>query len=270
MTQTWINGLAADPTLSKDRGLQFGDGLFETIAVINGVPRLWERHFFRLQDGCERLGITCPDEAELKASINDLEINQDKAVLKLIVTAGSSSQGYARAGVASNVIFQVNEWPSAELYNDSNYAIKATVSSIQLAKQPMLAGMKHLNRLEQVLAKRLLPNEFDEAIVLDTDGNVVECISANIFIRLNDQWLTPKLDKAGIAGAMRTEVLAQATEAGVSVAETSITMEQLKQASAIWITNSLIGVHPVSAIDSLTFTSFELPSWMQRAQEIAL
>ncbi|MGA1008900.1 MAG: aminotransferase class IV, partial [Sedimenticolaceae bacterium] len=78
------------------------------------------------------------------------------------------------------------------------------------------------------------------------------------------------LDKAGIAGAMRTEVLAQAIEAGVSVAETSITMEQLKQASAIWITNSLIGVHPVSAIDSLTFTSFELPSWMQRAQEIAL
>ena len=270
MTQTWINGLAADPTFSKDRGLQFGDGIFETIAVINGVPRLWERHFFRLQDGCERLGITCPDEAELKASINALEINQERAVLKLIVTAGSSSQGYARAGGASNVIFQVNQWPVAELYNDSNYVINTTISSIQLAKQPLLAGMKHLNRLEQVLAKRLLPNEFEEAIVLDTDGNVVECISANIFMQINDQWLTPKLDKAGIAGAMRAELLAQAAAAGVSIAETSISMEQLKQATAICITNSLIGVHAVKTIDDLTFTTPELPSWMQRAQEIAL
>src|SRR6056300_1130070 len=270
MTHSWINGLAADPTLSKDRGLQFGDGLFETIAVINGVPRLWERHFFRLQDGCKRLGIECPDESEVKAAIDALEVNQDRAVLKLIVTAGSSSQGYARAGGTSNVIFQVNEWPAAELYSDSNYAIKATISSLQLAKQPLLAGMKHLNRLEQVLAKRLLPNEFDEAIVLDTDGHVAECISANIFIHLNDQWFTPMLDKAGIVGAMRTELLAQATEAGVSVAETSITMKQLKQATAICITNSLIGVHVVKSIDELTFPTPELPSWMQRAQEIAL
>ena len=270
MTHSWINGLAADPILSKDRGLQFGDGLFETIAVINGVPRLWERHFFRLQDGCKRLGIECPDESEVKAAIDALEVNQDRAVLKLIVTAGSASQGYARVGDASNVIFQVNEWPSAELYNNPKYTIKATVSSTRLAQQPLLAGMKHLNRLEQVLAKRSLPSEFDEAIVLDTDGNVIEFISGNIFIQLNDQWLTPKLDKAGIAGVMRTELLAQATEAGANIAETSMTMEHLKQASAICITNSLVGIHSVSALDSLTFTSFELPSWMQRAQEIAL
>jgi len=104
---------------------------------------------------------------------------------------------------------------------------------------------------------------------LDTDGNVIEFISGNIFIQLNDQWLTPKLDKAGIAGVMRTELLAQATEAGANIAETSMTMEHLKQSSAICITNSLIGIHQVSALDSLTFTSFELPSWMKRAQEIA-
>jgi len=270
MTQTWINGLAADPTLSKDRGLQFGDGLFETIAVINGVPRLWERHFFRLKEGCDRLGITCPDETELKASIDALEIKQDKVVLKVIVTAGSASQGYARADNDSNVVLQLNEWPTSALYNILNHPVSVTVSSVQLAKQPLLAGMKHLNRLEQVLAKRALPSGFDEAIVLDTDGNVIECISANIFVQLNDQWLTPKLDKAGIAGTMRSEMIAQAAEAGVMIAETSIAMDQLKQASAICITNSLMGIHSVTAIDDLAFPLIDLPSWMQRAQQIAL
>ncbi|MCJ7462618.1 MAG: aminodeoxychorismate lyase, partial [Candidatus Baumannia cicadellinicola] len=132
--------------------------------------------------------------------------------------------------------------------------LRLTINPVRLSRNPLLAGIKHLNRLEQVLIKAYLEREEgDEAIVLDTDENIVECCSANIFWRYGKKVFTPALNYAGVAGIMRQQILALLPQFGYSCEEVITGISTLEQADEIIITNALLPIAPVNSIGSYNY-----------------
>lgn len=177
-----INGQDSTTLSAQDRGLLYGDGLFETIAIRNGAPLRWERHLQRLMLGCERLGIPCPDVTTLTLESLDLCKGHDRAVLKLIVTRGVGGRGYrAPAQLQPTRILARHPWPD---YPDhARDGVRVRLCDMRLAQQPALAGIKHLNRLEQVLARAEWNDEdIAEGLLFDREDHVIEATMSNLFL----------------------------------------------------------------------------------------
>jgi len=246
-----VNGEATAAIAVADRALQYGDGLFETIAVRNGRLCLWERHMARLALGAERLGLPPPPEPLLRAEAATLAAGQANAVLKLIYSAGSGGRGYARPQPASpSRILQILPAPA---YPPSHWrdGVAARICDLRLAQQPRLAGIKHLNRLEQVLARREWNGaEFAEGLLLDQQDHVIEGTISNVFLVRGGRLRTPALDACGVRGVMRDRVLELATELGLTAEEGTVTLADLGEADEVFLTNSLIGVWPVVCLGS--------------------
>jgi len=244
-----INGKQTDQVSVLDRGIQYGDGLFETIAVIDGHCCLWERHFQRLCQGCERLGITVPDAAELFAEAEAAIKGHPKGVLKIIVTRGAGGRGYRpSANTSASRIVYYSPWPDyPEDYWKNGVSLR--ICSTCLGINPALAQLKHLNRLEQVLARL----EWDdlsifEGIMLDSDGRVVEGTMSNLFVIKNNILITPDLSRCGIAGVMRGLIIELAATLNIPVTIKDVGVDELKAADAIFISNSLIGILPAKEL----------------------
>lgn len=243
--QAWINGQPVDGITVADRGLAYGDGLFETIKVRNGCAPLLERHLTRLAEGCQRLMIPC----DMQVLRNELSIYMqqlDQGVCKLILTRGAGQRGYAMPEpCAPQRILQASslpQWPVAHRLQ----GIQLFACQLRLSEQPLLASLKHLNRLEQVLARAEWSNPaYAEGLLLDRQSRVVDCVFSNIFIVYNQQLLTPDLHSCGVAGVMRAELLARAQAAGFSVAVSDITLQQFLQADEVFTCNGLYGIWPV-------------------------
>lgn len=243
--QAWINGQPADSIAVADRGLAYGDGLFETIKVRDGRALLLERHLARLEIGCQRLMIPCDIQVlrnELSAYMQQL----DQGVCKLILTRGAGQRGYAMPDpcVPQRILqaSQLPRWPIAH----AQQGIQLFTCQLRLCEQPLLAGLKHLNRLEQVLARaEWSDSAYAEGLLLDRQDRVVDCVFSNIFIVHNQQLITPDLHSSGVAGVMRAELLARAEAAGFSVIVSDITLQQLRQADEVFTCNSLYGIWPV-------------------------
>lgn len=256
-----LNGEPSNHALGSDRGLHFGDGLFETIAVINGAPCLWARHFFRLQLGCERLGIALPAQDSLLVQVNSACRGHQRAVLKLIVTAGSVERGYARADHAQpNVLLRVSPWP--QHLNESAQPLTLDWCQTRLAEQPLLAGIKHLNRLEQVLARREFTAGQDEGVMRDYQDNVIEGVSSNLIVREGDAYRTPKLDHCGIAGVVRGLMLDMAKDQGIDFSEARLQSDDLLKADALYLSNSLMGVRAVGSLAAHSYPDSTLPPFL--------
>lgn len=250
-----VNGVETEFVPAQDRGFQFGDGLFETIAVIAGQPRLWLRHVARLTNGCERLSLPVPEASLLLTEIRRVAADRARTVVKIIVTRGTGSGGYAPAANTNpdpNRIVIARDWPAdpAEWDHDG---VPAMFCDTHLARNPRLAGIKHLNRLEQVLAQHEVSAKTGtgtgaEGIVCDTSGYVIETCRANLFAVFGDLLATPDLNQAGVAGVMRAEVMARATDAGIAVRESCFTPRELLAADEIFVTNALINVRPIRAV----------------------
>lgn len=245
-----IDGEARDRIDARDRGLAYGDGLFETIAVDGGVPLLWERHVQRLTWGCERLGLPLPDPALLAAETRHLCREADRAVLKLILTRGSGGRGYRPPQPATTTrILGLHPWPDyPAAWREEG--VRVRICDTRLAVQPALAGLKHLNRLEQVLARR----EWDdpaiaEGLMLDTAGRVVEGTFTNLFLVRDGVLRTPELSGSGVAGIMRDRVLETADGLGLPRVTGAVTLDDMAAAEEVFLTNTLIGIWPVQAID---------------------
>ncbi len=255
---------------ARDRGLQYGDGLFETLAVLEGGVRRFEAHWTRLLRGCEKLGIPAPGRSTVEAEIARLAGGQRRAALKLIVTRGVAGRGYASPADATPTrILWLNPWPSfpAEW---PRQGVIVRVCRTLLAEQPALAGIKHLNRLEQVLARRewTSTNEVDscaEGLMRDASGAVVCGTMTNIFAIQGGRLLTPPLDRCGVAGTVRAAVIAAAPGLGLAAEERRITLEDLCAADEVFLTNALIGVWPVRRIENRACRSGPLT---RRLQEI--
>jgi len=250
---TLINGEPGERVCVQDRGFQYGDGLFETLAVARGVPLLWERHLRRLLHGAARLGIgvTAETGTVLRAEADRLSQGAERAVLKIILTRGASGRGYApSADALPTRVVSLSPWADS-LSRTRGVSVK--FCNTTAARNRALAGIKHLNRLEQILARRELETNYDEGLMQDETGHVIEGTMSNVFIVSRGALLTPDLSYSGVAGVMRELVLERAPALSLACRVTTLTREEILNAEEVFLTNSLIGLWPVTRVESKTY-----------------
>jgi 4-amino-4-deoxychorismate lyase len=252
-----INGQPGDKISVHDRGLLYGQSLFETIAIADGKACLVAEHLQRLQSSAQTLGL--PVELDLVADdINTLASGQQKAVIRVTLTMGAGGRGYLNpSDPQPQRIASLHEFPQHPIENWRE-GINLGLSSIRLGLQPALAGLKHGNRLEQILARSQWPDNCSEALLLDQSGNVVEATQSNIFIIKNNILSTPNLELAGVAGVMRGFVLANANKVGVQAELVSLSLSDIEQADAVFLCNSVIGLWPVKQFQEQQYSDFAL------------
>lgn len=242
-----IDGELTSQLQATDRGLHYGDGLFETMLIRDGVPQLWSAHMARLAEGARRLLIPMPEETLLRAEAAQLCASQPQGVLKILLTRGSGGRGYRVPDeLLPSRILLCYPWP---LFPDFSQGVALRWCETPLSSNPILAGLKHLNRLEQVLAR----NEWQdkaiyEGLMCDIDGRVIEGTMSNLFVLKDGAILTPELSHCGVAGVMRERFMAMLAASGVSCRQATIRREDVNSADELMISNSLIGLVPVSAL----------------------
>ncbi|WIO75628.1 aminodeoxychorismate lyase [Porticoccaceae bacterium LTM1] len=251
-----------------DRGFAYGHGLFETVRVHDGQAPLWVKHRERLLAGCERLLISV-DPLEIDRKLNEVLASGDgkSGIAKLIVTAGVGGRGYQFSQscepVISGLYLPLPELPSKRAIE----GVAVRVCDYRLPDNPVLAGIKHLNRLDQVLARaEWSDSAVFEGLLMDARGSVIEATCSNLFARIDNELITPKLNCNGVSGVMRRVVLEELCQkAGIPCVEKEISLQQLIQSSEIFITNSLFGIYPVRKI----IEHCELPvgEWTKQLQQ---
>jgi len=242
-----------------DRGLNYGDGFFTTAKVINEKVEHWHFHKLRLIECQIRLGFPEINFEDLEATISKLCLSQKLSVLKVMITRGSGGRGYAQPQ-EQNPLIIISLLPYPSHYDGLKFeGLALEVSNVKLGLQPLLAGMKTLNRLEQVLIKQELSTKsWPEVIVLDLNNNVIETSIANLLYYSRGQWFTPKLDQAGIKGVFREYLMSK-----IKLNETRISLDELKNAQAVYCCNSLMGLVPIKSIQN-TYFDLELTLKLQK------
>jgi 4-amino-4-deoxychorismate lyase len=264
VTLSWVDGQPAEGMPVHDRGLAYGDGLFETIKVVGGRPERLDRHLHRLELGCTRLAIPC-DIAGVRSQLTAFSAALGEGVAKLIVSRGEGKRGYAPpAPCQPRIVLTGAPLPNyPEVYAEEGVRLYPCVT--RLAEQPALAGMKHLNRLEQVLARAEWQDpSFAEGLMRDTSGRVVECVFSNLFIVESGRLVTPSLERCGVAGVMREEVMERARQAGAPTQVRDLFIEQLHGADEIFACNSLYGIWPVRQLETSIWPVGPLTRKLQR------
>ncbi|WP_280552444.1 aminodeoxychorismate lyase [Halomonas sp. 25-S5] len=225
-----------------DRGVAYGDGLFETVLVRDGAPRLWEAHLARLARGCQVLGLPMPAEHRLAAPLIDAP--PGLAVLKLMLTRGSGGRGYASpAAPAPRLRWQLSPFvPDTARWKAG---VRVRHCRLRLGIQPVLAGLKHLNRLENVLARgEWADADIAEGLLCDSEDRLVEATCMNLFWQREGRLETPRLDRCGVAGTLRAVLLER-----LPIAEVDAAPGVLASAEAVWLGNSVQGLWPVARLD---------------------
>jgi len=245
MTLCWIDGAPGDSLSVKDRGLAYGDGLFETILVKAGQPLLFERHLQRLALGGRRLALGL-DLALIESECRGFAVQLVEGVMKLIVTRGDGVRGYAPAiDARPRRILQGSPLPAYPAAH-AEQGIKLFPCRTRLAEQPLLAGLKHLNRLEQVVARsEWSDTEHAEGLMRDTTGRIIEGVYSNLFLVKGGVLLTPDLSRCGVAGVMRGELLAQAEQINLPARALDLQLSDLQKADEVFVCNSVYGIWPV-------------------------
>ena len=235
---TLVNGIHQEHISTQDRGLQYGDGFFETIAVYQQSPLAINAHLQRLESACDTLGFSKPDlariESQAQSLINDNCAPSDKAVLKICYTRGVGGRGYKPPEQSEpTTIMNLTEWPA---YPDNirENGVKANFSEVITASNPLFAGIKHLNRLEQVIARDQMPDDCFESIMLDINQQLIEGTMSNLFIVIEDLMITPDLKLCGIDGIIRNEIIHSAHDIGYSIRIDNLRREDLFAADEVF------------------------------------
>jgi 4-amino-4-deoxychorismate lyase len=248
-----------------DRSLHFGDGLFETLACRRGRARFLSLHLDRLMGGCERLRIDIGDVSAIRREIEEAAAATGDSLIKLIVTRGPAvARGYGWSGTesATRVLLRY-AWPQedATAWLDG---VRVQIARMKLGENAALAGMKHLNRLEQVLARAEVPSkEAAELLLFSSSGFLISGTMSNVFIVRNGRLATPRVDLCGVAGVMRRVVLREAAKAGLAAEEGGLSEHDLNGADEAFLTNARIGVWPIRAIGSRALTIGEVTRRVQ-------
>lgn len=255
----WINGIPKAQLPLTDRAIHFGDGFFTTALLLNGDVPLLAWHLERLTLAAERLLFASFDADALRLEMLKAADSVGAGVIKALISRGSGGRGYSFSGcnVPQRIVFC---FPLPAHYRRWRHAgVCLSQSPVRLARNPLLAGIKHNNRLEQVLIRAHLDRDgADEALVLDTEGRLVECGSANLFWRQGRQVFTPSLCYAGVAGVMRRWVMSLLPALGYTVEEVIAGPEALITADEVFITNALLPVVPVREIGTRKYTDKSL------------
>lgn len=237
-----VNGREQNQIEIENRGLAYGDGLFTTAKIIDGKIQYLSSHVQRLLSGCEKLALFAPNKVELTEQLSFVAKRYDLAVLKVIITASSGGRGYARStNPINDLIIMVHDYPRH--YDDlAIEGITLGNSHQQMGINPMLSGLKHLNRLEQVLLRQELANtKEDDLVVTNVHNEVIEATSANLFFWLNGQLCTPDVTNSGVNGIMRQTILQEYPDTLIK----KVTLTELASSPAMFICNCVMGVMPV-------------------------
>lgn len=255
--------LAAD-----DRGLHYGDGLFETALLHGGRVRHLDDHLDRLSWGCDRLRIACPERQVLIRDIALVTQGHGEGVLKITVTRGPGGRGY-RAPERQKPTRIVALHSAPERPADPSTGITVRWCSSRLARSSMLAGLKHLNRLEQVLAQSEWEDTtIAEGLLFDTEGELVSATAGNLFLVREGQLVTPDLRYCGIRGVMRGRVIVTAMEAGMPVEEQPLWATDLEAADEVFITNAVRGIRPVGRLETREWATGPLTRQLAAALDL--
>jgi 4-amino-4-deoxychorismate lyase len=256
-----VNGQPQDSVSALDRGLSYGDGLFETIRLVGAQAPLWERHMQRLASGCARLRMPHPDPQQLWREVLQVSSAYPDAVVRITLTRGTGERGYAPPS-SSKVTRIVAAFPAllipAALYRDG---IRMRLCATTLADQPLLAGIKHLNRLEQVLARA----EWDdpsiaEGLVCDQHGQVISATAANVFAVIDGVIVTPSLERCGVAGVARAAVMGALADCQVR----DLPLTECLRASELFLSSSVRGILPVQAVGDTVYAPGPVTRAMQQ------
>lgn len=241
-----INGERMDCVNALDRGLHYGDGVFRTLKVAAGEVRWWWDQYRKLDEDCAALGIACPDKAMLEAEVRQLAREPGVGVVKIVVTRGSGRRGYGiPADAAPTRIVMGFPFSGRE-----NLDVRVRWCELRLSSQPRLAGVKHLNRLENVLAR----SEWEDAgiaegLLLDETGHAICGTMSNLFIVEQETLVTPSLSGCGVAGVARGRILRAAERQGLAVKVEPLPRERLIASDGLFLCNSLIGVWRVADLE---------------------
>jgi 4-amino-4-deoxychorismate lyase len=260
----WVDGCPAELLSVKDRGLAYGDGLFETIAVRAGRPTLLSRHLQRLHNGCERFALSV-DPALIHDEVVAFAEQLGDGVMKLILTRGDGQRGYMPDPHArARRILQGGPMPVYSADNAEN-GVRLYPCKTRLAEQPLLAGLKHLNRLEQVLARAEWQGpEYAEGLMRDTSGRIIEGVFSNLFLIKDGVAITASLERCGVAGVMRGALIDEASATGIEIVVRDIQLSELQQADELFVCNSVYGIWPVRGVEQLSWPVGPLTRKLQR------
>ena len=245
----WVNGRPTSRMDVRDRGLQYGDGLFETMRVRRGRIRLLEYHLERLAEGCRRLGIAAPDGARLRRELERAAAPRRDAVLKLIVTRGVGPRGYRASGRERTTrLLSLHALSRASL-EATRGGVGVRLCRARLSVNETLAGLKTLNRLDCVLARSEWSDAGSwEGLMRDGDDHVVCGTSSNLFLRRGRLLITPVIAHCGVAGVMRRWVIGRATELGLRVRESHVRWSDVLGAEEVFLTNAVRGIVSVARV----------------------
>jgi 4-amino-4-deoxychorismate lyase len=246
----WINGRKSTRIDYRDRGLQYGDGVFETMRVRRGRIRFLDYHLERLFAGCRRLALAGPALPALRRELERIAATRGDAVLKLIVTRGASShRGYRPTGhERCTRILSLHALPPG-MPGDEGAAVRVRLCATPLGLNPRLAGLKTLNRLESVVARAEWKDaRIWEGLMLDVDENIVCGTMSNLFLKRGSILMTPVLDRCGVAGVMRRWVLESAGKLRLKPVERRIAWKDLREAEEVFMSNAVVGIRSVGSI----------------------
>ena len=264
MNKTQRNGQNVDPEIATDRSFLYGDGVFTTIVINEGVPLLLEQHLARLLRDCNRLKIDNVCVETIRASLFSSIEGIKQAILRITISRSSGERGYLCQNPEPVVWTHISDGP-ADIEKHRTQGISLRLCHYRLTQNPYLAGIKHCNRLEQVLARNEWNNsDFQEGLMLDQDDNVIEGTMSNLFCIKGREIFTPDLTFTGVEGIIRQLIINITKQLSVPLTIENISIAMLKEADAIFVTNSVIGIWPVAQFDD---RSYERHSLIQILEE---
>lgn len=261
MLAAWIDGRRGESLPLADRALHYGDAAFTTIRV-HAQSACWiELHLARLHDACVRLQLPMPDWTALEAEIAKAANCARAGVVKVLLSRGDGVRGYSPVGTRGRRIVFVYALPAVDANVYIN-GIALRVATLRLSSQPLLAGIKHANRLEQVLARAEWADpEIGEALLLDADDNVISATAANVFARFGSEIRTPVLDCSGVAGVCRQKVM-DSSPPGFSVTVGCMRYDDLAAADELFLSNAVRGIVPVRALGDHRYGASSAAHWL--------
>ena len=262
----WINGVEAGHISGDDRGLSYGDGLFETMRLqLGGIAHL-DRHLARFRAGCERLQLRRVDLTQIAQDIAAVAATKREGVLKLIVTRGSGPRGYRPSG--AEIPTRIITWQASRPGDGAAAAagVRVRYCKTLVTENATLAGVKHLNRLDSVLARSEWADpEIAEGFMSDSRGCIAGGTMSNVFAVRDRVLLTPPIDRCGVRGIMRGLVLDAARAAGITALEQNLTSADLAAAGELFVTNAVLGIWPVRALEERNYPIGTMTRLLQRA-----
>lgn len=254
-----INGAPGSTINADDRGLAYGDGVFRTLRMQAGRPFCWERQFAKLQRDCSAIRISCPSALVLSSELQQLGKTQAEGIAKIIITRGVSARGYAPSA-QSEATRVVSITPATAYPADyAKQGVRVHVCKMRLGHQLLLAGIKHLNRLENVLAaSEWQDKDVPEGLLSDMSGFVISGTRSNLFMLRGNILYTPNLSRCGVAGVQRDRVMDWAKQHGVSCNVADFHLDELVGADEIFLVNSVFGLWPVREVAGYRRTTHPL------------